>query len=32
MENEYQKLLTSEIKKFEEMDKPKKGGGFRLLF
>jgi Fic family protein len=32
MEGEYSTLLESEIKKFEEMDKPKKGNGFTLLF
>jgi Fic family protein len=29
---EYAKLLENEIKKFEEMDKPKKGAGFNLMF
>ena len=32
MSNEYSKLLSHEIKKFKEMDKPKKGKGFSLLF
>ncbi len=32
MEGEYSRLLSSEIKKFEEIDKPGKGKGFRLLF
>jgi Fic family protein len=29
---EYTRLLTSEIKKFKEMNKPKNGRGFNLLF
>jgi len=32
MEDEYARLLSSEIKKFEEIDKPGKGKGFTLLF
>jgi Fic family protein len=32
MENEYSQLLNSEIKNFEEIDKPGKGKGFTLLF
>lgn len=32
MEGEYARLLSSEIKKFEEIDKPGKGKGFTLLF
>ena len=32
MESEYALLLNSEIKKFEEIDKPGKGKGFTLLF
>lgn len=29
---EYTRLLTAEIQKFEEMNRPKNGGGFNLLF
>jgi Fic family protein len=32
MTDEYAKLLENEIKKFEEIDKPKKGKGFNLIF
>lgn len=32
MANEYARLLTAEIQKFEDMDKPPKGSGFTLLF
>lgn len=32
MQGEYARLLSSEIKKFEEIDKPGKGKGFTLLF
>lgn len=32
MTSEYTMLLNSEIEKFEEIDKPKKGKGFSLLF
>jgi Fic family protein len=32
MGREYARLLKAEIKKFEEVDKPKKGNGFTLLF
>jgi Fic family protein len=32
MEKEYSRLLSSEIKKFEEIDKPGKNKGFSLLF
>jgi len=32
MEDEYSRLLSSEIKKFEEIDMPGKGKGFTLLF
>ena len=32
MRDEYAKYLLSEIQKFEEMNKPKKGNGFKLMF
>lgn len=32
MRDEYAKFLQSEIRKFEEMNKPKKGTGFNLMF
>jgi Fic family protein len=32
MESEYVQLLSSEIKKFEEVDRPGKNRGFTLLF
>jgi Fic family protein len=32
MATEYTKLLEDEIQKFEEIDKPKKGKGFNLMF
>jgi hypothetical protein len=32
MSQEYAKLLQSEITRFEEIDKPKRGRGFTLMF
>lgn len=32
MSDEYKKCLTDEIDRFEEVSKPKKGGGFHLMF
>jgi Fic family protein len=32
MTDEYKKSLTHEIEKFQKMTKPKKGGGFHLMF
>jgi hypothetical protein len=32
MAKEYTKLLQTEINRFEEIDKPKKGRGYTLMF